>query len=341
MSAQLPGWPHRASPFHEGERQVQQQAGVADKMEAIGRRVIRSFMPEEHRELFGKLPLLMLGALDAAGWPWASAVTGAPGFVSTPDERTLRVRALPRHGDPVASALRAGAAVGILGLEAATRRRNRVNGVLGAVDEDGFTVRVRQSFGNCPQYIWARAPLPAAPAPEAAGEARALGPALDDEARALICAADTFFVASASAGCAAAARDGVELLPSDGVDVSHRGGAPGFVEVRGGLEGLELRWPDYRGNYLFNTLGNLASYPRVGLLFLDLLHGAALAVSGLAHVSWDAPELAAHEGAQRVVTVRVRSGRWVPKVIPWRWTEAVAAPQLSSVRAQSVRPAAK
>ena len=152
------GWPHQDSPFHDGERQAQERAGVADKIESVGRRVIRTFMPEDHRELFGKLPLLFLGVVDDLGQPWASVASGAPGFVRTPDERTLHVSARLHAADPAAPWLRVGRAIGLLGLEAATRRRNRVNGELAQVDERGLTVRVTQSFGNCPQYIWARQP---------------------------------------------------------------------------------------------------------------------------------------------------------------------------------------
>ena len=94
------GWPHQDSPFHDGERQAQERAGVADKIESVGRRVIRTFMPEDHRELFGKLPLLFLGVVDDLGQPWASVASGAPGFVRTPDERTLHVSARLHAADP-------------------------------------------------------------------------------------------------------------------------------------------------------------------------------------------------------------------------------------------------
>ena len=303
--AARPGWPHQDSPFHGGERRAQERAGVADKIEQVGRRVIRTFMPEDHRELYGKLPLIFLGVVDDQGQPWASVASGAPGFVRTPDEHTLHISAHLHAADPAAPWLAPGRAVGLLGLEAATRRRNRVNGALAEVDERGVTVRVTQSFGNCPQYIWARQPTHQL---DAAGPVTAepLGPHLDATACALLTAADTFFIATASAAAAAAARGhAVALAPSDGVDVSHRGGKPGFVAVHQDVDGVELRAPDYRGNFLFNTLGNLEQHPRAGLLFLDYQTGDALSLTAEASVSWDAPELALLPGAQRLLRLRV------------------------------------
>ena len=138
---------------------MQERAGVRDRVERTGLRVIRDFMPDQHRELFGKLPFLIVGSLDAQRRPWASILVGRPGFVTSPDPRTLRINALAGYGDPLGANIAVGARVGLLGIELATRRRNRMNGTIVEQDAGGFVVRVGQSFGNCPQYIQARAPL--------------------------------------------------------------------------------------------------------------------------------------------------------------------------------------
>ena len=103
--ATLPGRPGDEEPFHAGERELQMRAGVRERMTEIGPRVIRDFMPDQHRELFGKLPFMVVGSLDAAGRPWASLLAGAPGFVSTPDARRMRIDALPHPDDPLAQYL--------------------------------------------------------------------------------------------------------------------------------------------------------------------------------------------------------------------------------------------
>jgi predicted pyridoxine 5'-phosphate oxidase superfamily flavin-nucleotide-binding protein len=311
-------------PFHEGERLVQQRAGARDRIEKIGRIVFRSFMPDEHRELFAKLPYLLVGSLDARGRPWASVLTGSPGFVSSPDPRTLRIAARAPVGDPLAGNLAVGAPVGLLGIELATRRRNRMNGAIVAASDGEFTVEVGQSFGNCPKYIQAREPP--AGGVEWTGEARLLrseGATLSAEAVALIRGADTFFIASAAHG----ARGGDRVA---GLDVSHRGGRPGFVRVTEDDGGTVLTSPDFLGNFFFNTLGNLAINPRAGLLFIDFDSGETLSLTGEAEVIWDGAELKAFAGAQRLLQFRVREGVAIAGALPPRWSAADAAPQLAA-----------
>jgi predicted pyridoxine 5'-phosphate oxidase superfamily flavin-nucleotide-binding protein len=137
-----------ASVFHAGEQAAQARAGVRDRIEQVGRQIIRGFMAEQHRELFEKLPMLLVGSLDAAQRPWASILVGPPGFIAAPDAQTLQIHARPLAGDPLEAHLRVGAPLGLLGIELETRRRNRVNGSVVAVAGDAFTVRVQQSFGN-------------------------------------------------------------------------------------------------------------------------------------------------------------------------------------------------
>lgn len=251
------------SPFHAGEQAVQAREGVREMVESFGRRMIRSAMPDQHRALFAELPTVVLGFLDGAGRPWASMLGGRPGFVHSPDPSTLRIEALPRADEPARAGLYGGAPVAVLGLQHPTRRRNRANGRIAALDDSGFAVHVEQSFGNCPQYIAVR---------EVAWDASALEP-VAVELESFVARIDTFFIASAGAARSDDAREGV--------DVSHRGGAPGFVRVpRPGT----LEWPDYPGNNLYNTLGNLAAYPRAGLTFVDFEQHALLAVTGTAEV---------------------------------------------------------
>lgn len=291
------------SGFHAGERAVQARAGVAERMAPVGPRVFRDFMPDQHRELFEKLPFMLLGGLDAQRRPWATLLAGPPGFVRTPDARTLRLAADLPQWDPLAASLAAGAPVGLLGIELATRRRNRANGVVASRGEGGLVVDVRQSFGNCPKYIHEREPRWSAVAAPPAIEH--FGKELPASAAAQVAAADTFFIATASpAGIA----DG-------GVDVSHRGGPAGFVRVDG--PGL-LTVPDYAGNSFFNTFGNLALDPRAGLLFADFVSGDMLLLTGRAQVLWDTPELARFEGAQRLLRFELEAGLRARAALPLR-----------------------
>jgi predicted pyridoxine 5'-phosphate oxidase superfamily flavin-nucleotide-binding protein len=269
-------------------------------------------MPDQHRELFGKLPFMVVGSLDAAGRPWASLLAGAPGFVSTPDARRMRIDALPHPDDPLAAQLAPGAPLGLLGIELPTRRRNRMNGHVAALDAQGFAVQVEQSFGNCPQYIQARSPFSAVEAPRSARVSRE-GALLSPRAQALVGAADTFFIATAAEG---------------GVDVSHRGGRPGFVRVQASGGRTVLTAPDFRGNFFFNTLGNIVRHPLAGMLFADFARGDLLLLTGEAGIVWDGPEVEAFKGAQRLLRIEVNEGLWLEGGLPWEWSDAEPAPQL-------------
>ena len=148
--------------FHRGEQALQARVGVRERMAAVGAMVLRDHMPDQHRELFEKLPTLLLGALDASGQPWATMLAGPPGFVHTPHAQRMDIAAAIDPADPADPALAAlaahgtGAPVGVLGLEPHTRRRNRMNGRVAAFGDSGLDVQVVQSFGNCPKYIQRR-----------------------------------------------------------------------------------------------------------------------------------------------------------------------------------------
>jgi predicted pyridoxine 5'-phosphate oxidase superfamily flavin-nucleotide-binding protein len=278
------------SPFHVGEQTIQSLAGVRDRIELRGRAVIRDYMPEQHRTFYAALPFMVVGLADQNGHPWATTLSGPPGFMNSTEENLLVVRAWPDPGDPLHSCIRDGAPVGGLGIELSTRRRNRVNGrIENCIIGDGFAIRVQQSFGNCPKYIQARSEHPrlrSGPEPKSR-MASHLG---DNEVR-LIGEADTFFIASRSAQL-----DQEEA--SQGLDVSHRGGRPGFVRV---VSPTELCFPDFSGNLLFNTLGNLEVDPRAGLLFIDFQSCAMLHVIGRAKICWDVPETMRSAGVERLI----------------------------------------
>ncbi|KMN51182.1 hypothetical protein VL04_10055 [Chromobacterium violaceum] len=292
-------------PWHPGEREMQRRAGSLERMAATGPRVVRDHMPEQHRDFFRQLPFIVMAAVDEAGRPWAGIVEGRPGFVDSPDPRSLRIAAQPSPADPLRDCLRPGAAVGLLGIELHTRRRNRMNGELTAMDDGGFAVAVGQSFGNCPKYIQQREfEFSREPGPRILGSVEWMDE-LDDDARAAIAAADTFFVASA--------------VQDDGgrwqADASHRGGKPGFVK----MDGDTLTIPDFAGNGYFNTLGNLLLQPRAGLLFVDFASGDTLQLAGRAEVP-DTETPPPFAGAERWWTFRVERVVRRRNALALRWT---------------------
>ncbi|WP_248749146.1 pyridoxamine 5'-phosphate oxidase family protein [Pseudomonas sp. MWU15-20650] len=300
--------PIEQSPWHAGERQLQESAGAAERMAMIGPKVIRDHLPEQHRDFYPLLPYLVLGVVDAHGIPWATMIEGAPGFAHSPDPQTLQIDSLPSASDPARAALHTGAAVGVLGIDLNTRRRNRMNGRIGALDHDGVSVDVVHTFGNCPKYIQLRPVESIARKPGTVAEPISH---LDNAAQALIRNADTFFVASY-----------VDVHGERSVDVSHRGGNTGFVRVEGDV----LTIPDFAGNLFFNTLGNLHANPVAGLLFVDFETGDVLQVAGRTSLILSGPQVAEFEGAQRLWTVTVEHGVRRPAALALRWQFAQFSP---------------
>jgi predicted pyridoxine 5'-phosphate oxidase superfamily flavin-nucleotide-binding protein len=246
------------SPFHSGEREVQRRAGVAEDASRVGRIIGRTLTPAVARFL-ARQRLAVASSVDAEGRVWASLLTGPAGFLAPAGPERLRIAAQPMAGDPLATNLAARPELGLLVFDPRTRQRMRFNG-LGRRDEHGWLVQLRQAYGNCPKYIQLRErepDVPPSPAPPRVANR------LDLRQRAWVETADTLFIAS--------------FHPEGGADASHRGGMPGFVRVLGPDR---LAFPDYPGNAMFNTLGNLVEYPQAGLLFVDFTSGDVLQLTG-------------------------------------------------------------
>ena len=269
-----------ATPFNLDERDAQGRAGGGPANAPI-----RDAMPEQHRLFFESLSYVGFATRGPDGWPEAALLAGEPGFIAGPEPSTLRIAARGLAVVP-------GQPVALLGIDFATRRRNRANGEVTLVGPEGFTARVRESFGNCPNYIQRR---DATPFPRTAGPLEELA-GLDAPGRAMIAAADTLFVASQ-------ARPGL-----GGADISHRGGRPGFVRI----EEDRLTIPDFDGNRYYNTLGNLLGDARAALLFVGFDTGDLLQVRGRVTIDWAA--------RPRRWTLQIDRVRRQRAAIPLRWS---------------------
>ncbi|MGV3553279.1 2Fe-2S iron-sulfur cluster-binding protein [Rhizobium sp.] len=293
-------------PWHAGEIAIQRSAGVEKTAADIGRRFIRDHLIEQHRLFYPQLPFLVVGAVDPEGDPWATVINGKPGFLSVPDEHTIHAAFRRDPSDPADRGFENGGAIGVLGIELHTRRRNRMNGNIANSAATGFDIEVVQSYGNCPRYIQLRdfhfARDPGLPFD---GVVETLA-ALDDDARAMIRGADAFFVASY------ADVDGIRQA-----DGSSRGGKPGFVRVdRQGV----LTIPDFNGNTFFNTLGNILANGRAGLTFVDFATGDMLQMSGRAEVILESPDVQSFQGAERFWTFSPQTIVRRKAALAIRWT---------------------
>lgn len=287
-------------PFHAGELEAQRRAGAGD-VASWASGFIRDYLPEQHRKFHTSLPFLVVAAADPQGRPWVTLLEGPEGFVRSPDAKTLEIATQLNGGDPLAQSFADGAEIGVLGIELATRRRNRLSGRL-RPKAGGLTLDVRQTFGNCPQYISEREWRHAAPAQDIDAQ---WSDELTLSQTARIRKADTFFIGTG--------YEAGDQRPSSGFDASHRGGPAGFVEV---VDDRHLRIPDYPGNNFFNTIGNLLKDPRVGLLFIDFDTGGLLHITGRAEIEWEA----GNADAQRMIHVTIDRIVDRPGASSLRWT---------------------
>lgn len=288
------------SPYHEGELAVQARAGVQEMASRVGRS-IGSTIPPAAQDFLGRQPMVIVGTVDRDGFPWATLATGKPGFMQASDERRVSIAAQSPAGDPMVENIGSNGQVGLIAIDPATRRRMRVNGRAEVGPDGTIVIQAQQVYANCPKYIQARAwglSDRSAPSARRVSDDAELNPVQQRWIR----EADTFFIASNH--------------ERGGVDVSHRGGHPGFVQV---LNKRVLMWPDYAGNMMFQTLGNLAVNPKAGLLFLDFNGGGTLQLTGRAAILWDAARRAGFPGAERVVEFHVERVVETAQASSLRW----------------------
>lgn len=279
--------------FHDGERAVQARVGASFP----GR--IRDVIPPIAAQFAASREFCLLAGLGPDQRVWTTMLAGPPGFVRADGEHSVTIRALPQGSDPLFEVAADHRPVGLLMYD--DHRRMRVNGIARPID-GGFAIDADQVFSNCGRYISNRRGIPVGRLPPEVTVGRDMTWAQRD----LIRTADTFFIGSRH--------------PDGSTDASHRGGDPGFVRIDAADQ---LSWPDYDGNKMFMTLGNITLDPRVGLLFLDWTQGTLLQVSGRAEIDWSAQGAAEFPGAQRVVHLHVDAVRETVHGVPMTWTHGI------------------
>jgi ferredoxin-NADP reductase/predicted pyridoxine 5'-phosphate oxidase superfamily flavin-nucleotide-binding protein len=314
-----PTWPD--TPFHSGELELQERFGVREEVHSYAPRVVRPFLPEQHQDFYQSLPFLAVAARDQQGNMWSSLLMnnqGQAGFVTSPTSTTLSIHAQAVPGDALEKSLTAGTDLGILGIEFANKRRNRVNGRITHSNADQIDFQVDQSFGNCPQYIRPRTWWTAHPIEDATQvPTRAVrADQLTREQMETIRRGDTLFVASGYRG------DGENVR--FGNDASHRGGASGWIHVK---NATTLFLPDYAGNNHYNTMGNLYMDNRMGITIPQFDTGGMIQLTGRAILHLDQDEAAKMcPGALHVIEFHVKQVVELPKgSLPVQWTQPSAA----------------
>ena len=237
-------------PFHPGELRLQEMFNEQAKAKRISFSVRRGFVDRTAKSLAGMS--LLAVTVRVGDILECFLLSGPPGFLCARDTTTLVIA--PEHPLPgrLLDACRAGTSIGTTGADFTSGVRVRVNGIARVENDGVIVVSTDEVFPNCKLHVAARQSLPHA----ADGE-----PVLSPED--WVPSAQLLFIAS-------------ERGDGSGLDIAHRAGPPGFIELTGG----RLRYEDYYGNGLYQSHGSLDLHPRATILVVDLEQGRGLAFQG-------------------------------------------------------------
>lgn len=285
--------------FHRGEQEVQNRAGAQQEAARNGAG-IHAQIPLPAYYFLQQRRFAFAGFTEQGGKVWCSILTGEPGFLQAIGADIITIQ-LSASADPlVVQHLGVDYDLGLLVMDFATRRRMRFNG-RAHLENGKVMLRTREVFGNCPRYIQMRT-IVDTKQPASSSGLRASSETLQPAQIELITGTDTFFIATS--------------FNETGADVSHRGGMPGFVQV---LSPSLIAWPDYDGNKMFQTMGNLTLNPAAGLLFLDFDSGDILQLTGTTEILWDEEAIRNFPGAQRVIRFATEQVIATSNAVPFAW----------------------
>ncbi|KAF2728410.1 hypothetical protein EJ04DRAFT_516624 [Polyplosphaeria fusca] len=296
--------------------------------------------------LLQRAPLLAFGTLDSQDRPWTTLWGGQPGFSEALGGGIIGTRTfVDAINDPVVQALVGGTEKGEmrsgnekmlsgLTIDLMTRKRVKIAGrmLAGALSEveveyEGgvkhaenapeqqnqlqLVYKVDQSLGNCPKYLNQYEIQPALTTSKLVEQS----PNLSNEAKALIAKSDMFFLSTST---------------EDDMDTNHRGGPTGFVRI---VSDTEIAYPEYSGNRLYQSLGNLQMNPKIGITFPDYETGEILYITGTTEilVLEDAAKLL--PGSNLAVKIKIDEARLVEGGLPFRGTRKIPSPYNPLVRA--------
>lgn len=312
--------------FHRGERQLQERYNSRQGLARNGQRILQPFVTEQHRIFFQALPYVAMASQDKAGRLWPTVLFKEAGFIQIPEPNQLVIHADTDMHDPFTQGLQVGNHIGILGIDFSNRRRNRVNGRITRREPGAFYVEVDQAFGNCAKYIQQRSlsgtALIAEPKPT---QTPLISKIINTRLAKMISETDTCFITSC---CQTHAMDRHVAATAQGIDISHRGGKPGFIQI---LDEQTLLLPDYPGNKFFNTLGNLLYNPIAGLLLLDFSNGHSLQLTGSCQIDFGPTRDDWPAGAERLIRFSLHKAILREQALPMRWEFTDYSPYLSFV----------
>ena len=257
--------------YHKGEIQAQNFAGERKEADFNGK-VISNSIIEGALSFISEQEYVIASVSDSHSNIWTSVLSGEQGFIYAKNPRLLVIRKEQLdfvEQNPVLKHMQKRTSIGLLIIELASRRRFRINGKILNITDQEIHIKVQQAYPNCMKYIQRR---------HIVNREQRHKPNMDvsfsekisESQKELILSADTFFIGSGH--------------PNGNLDVSHRGGTPGFIKL---IDDKIIRIPDFKGNSMFNTFGNLLLNNRAGIVFWDFKNNQLLHLIGTAQITWD------------------------------------------------------
>jgi len=297
--------------FHAGEVEVHAEWGISTEAyeQQSKQMMLPVINPQEH-EFISKLTFSFAATVDSAGRPWASPLLAGVGpLFDITGPTTMTIASQHGDGDSFFDNLESTGELGVLFFNTATRRRAKSMGRGTQTASGKVDYEMTRLFGICPKYIFERHHTVSTDAVTTTPESRR---GLDEADGVQLRASDTVFFASHS---------------SHGADVTHRGGSPGFIRT---LDSNTIEIPDYAGNGMFNTLGNLRLDDRLALPSVDFTTGRTIQLTGRAAMKRTGfvlpePERSVVVDIEQVEVSWTQVGQWAD-VGPSRYTPEAWSP---------------
>lgn len=313
-------------PWHEGEEKLHQWLRVPH-----GSNPTSPFLSPRAASLVQQCPILALGTLDYQGRPWSTIWGGTAGFATPVSESLIGLQTqVDSKYDPVVQALLTGnqteaykgKMVSGLAVDLENRRRVKLYGrmVTGSLSDGDagqaqLVVHIEESLGNCPKYMNKKHIVPAKPDSKLISDS----PQLSATAVELLSRADTIFISSSHGATT--------------MDTNNRGGPPGFMRVQSNnASGAVIVYPEYSGNRLYQTLGNLETTPLAGFVVPDFDTGNVLYFTGSTEILAGKDAAAVLPRSNLAVRVTIAAAIFVENGLGFRGEAGDPSPYNPSVR---------
>ncbi|MEX0732193.1 MAG: 2Fe-2S iron-sulfur cluster-binding protein [Aquisalimonadaceae bacterium] len=272
---------------------LQLRVGARSQIESSGAHAIRTAIDPDTELLLLRQTVVFITALDADGYPRCMQLTGKPGFLCSNSSDGVAIDWAMTDTTVDQLQLQTGTPLALLFLDSPSGTVVRFNGWATDASTKRAELRITQLFSKAARYAHRRDNRQTRPATQ---------PPVRDDAQSALTPSMIAFLETVDTLIVASRHPEPEKKDTHGLDLSHRGGLPGFALA---TTLSTITWPEFEGSNYFSTLGNLMLDPRCALLALSADGARALHIRGKAEILWNNGELETRTGTGRGVQLRV------------------------------------